>query len=173
MEVVRPESLEGLYGEQYKKLPTDTHRAQQALNAIGRLLPLWMSGAPLCRLEAAYLERTDQLDRCEHARHFVSRIVPELAFVAGLPARLLTVRGKQAGNPPVLPTVLVTLGSIVREGADSPEALATRINCGRNVSRVAARQKFDEIKGLAPAGNPTENFEETRNRMRAAEAIQN
>ena len=136
-----------------------------------RGVPLWMSGVPLCELEAAFLERTDQLGLCERARHFVSRIVPDLAFTAGLPGRLLAVRGKQAGNATPLPTVLATLGSIVREGTDSPEALATRINCGRSVSRVGARRTFDKIKNFAPMGEPTENFEETRNRMRAAEAI--
>lgn len=170
-ELVRPESLEGLFGEQFKRLPSDAHRARQALNTIGRLLPLWMSGVPLCELEAAFLEGPDQLRQCDHARHFVSRIVPDLAFMAGLPGRLLAVRGKQAGDATPLPTVLATLGSIVREGTDSPEALATRINCGRSVSRVGARRIFDKIKNLAPNGEPTENFEETRSRMRAAGAI--
>jgi hypothetical protein len=142
MELVRPESLEGLFGEQFKKLPTDEHRAEQALNAIVGLLPLWMSGAPLCELEVAFLGRTERLGRCEHARHFASRIVPDLAFTAGL--------SKQAGDTTPLATVFATLGSMVREGTDSPEALATRIDCGRNVSRVGARRIFDKIKELAP-----------------------
>jgi hypothetical protein len=171
MELVRPESLEGLFGEQFKKLPTDEHRAEQALNAIVGLLPLWMSGAPLYELEAAFLGRTERLGRCEHARHFASRIVPDLAFTAGLPGRLLAARSKQAVDTTPLATVFATLGSMVREGTDSPEALATRINCGRNVSRVGARRIFDKIKELAPHGNPIEIFEETRNRKRAAQAI--
>jgi hypothetical protein len=162
MDLVRPDSLQGLFGEQYKKLPSD---------AITLLLPIWMSGAPLCKLEAAFLNRNDRLGRCEHARHFVLRVLPDLAFMAGLPARLLTVRAKQAGDQSPLRTVLATLGSAVREGCDGPEALAARINCGRSVSRVAARRTFDGIKALALAGSQTENFEETRLRMRAADTI--
>jgi hypothetical protein len=171
MDLVRPESLEGLFGEAYKKLPNDVERAKQALSAISILLPLWMSGAPLCKLEAEFLSSANGLGRCEHARQFVSRVVPDLAFLAGLPARLLTARAKQSGYPVPQRTVLATLGSAVREGCNSPEALATRINCGRSVSRVKSRMTFDAIIGLAPPGNPTEDFEITRYRMRAADAV--
>jgi hypothetical protein len=172
MDIVRPESLEGLFGEKYKKLPTDEQRASQALAALEKLWPLWMSGVPLCKLEATHLDRQDQLGKCENARHFVSRIVPDLAFLAGLPAQLLTARAKSAGAvPPPLRTVLATLSGTVREGCDSPEALATRINAGRTVSRVAARRIYDKIKVYAPPGNPAEDFEITRQRMRGAEAV--
>src|SRR5882724_1564717 len=171
IDVVRPESLEGLFGEAYKKLPSDVERAGQALSAISLLLPLWMSGVPLCKLEAEFLASTDNLGRCEYARHFVSRIVPDLAFLAGLPARLLTARAKQSSDPAPLRIVIGTLGSAVREGCDSPEALATRINCGRSISRVMARVTFDTIKSFAAAGSPTEDFEATRQRMRGADAV--
>jgi hypothetical protein len=109
MDFIRPESLAGLFGDAYKKLPDDWHRAREALAKIIILLPLWMSGTPLNQLEAAYLARTDKLGRCEYARHFVSRIVPEIAFLAGLPARLLITRGKHNALPPALQTVLATL----------------------------------------------------------------
>src|SRR3546814_10264513 len=115
----------------YKKLPTDADRAAVALPAVALLLPLWMSGVPLRELEAAFLPSGKKLGRCEYARHFVSRIVPDLAFIAGLPTRLLTARAKAAEEPLVISTVLATLGGIVREGCNSPEALATRLNLGR------------------------------------------
>jgi hypothetical protein len=38
MDMVRPESLEGLFGEKYKKLPNDEQRSIQALAAISKLL---------------------------------------------------------------------------------------------------------------------------------------
>ena len=171
MDFIRPESLEGLFGESYKKLPNDEHRAREALAKIVVLLPLWMSGVPLCQLEAAYLGRTDKLGRCEYARYFVSRIVPEIAFLTGLPARLFIARGKHVVTPPALHTVLATLGSIVREGCDSPEALATKINCGRSISRVAARRMFEKIRDFAHGGSLTEGFEITRQRMQQADAI--
>jgi hypothetical protein len=144
-------------------------RAEMALKTITQLLPYWMAGAPLRVIEAAYLGRTDRLDKCEYARHFVARIVPDLAFLAGLPARLIAARDKsQSESPPPLRTILAVLGSTLREGCDSPETLATRINCGRDVSRVAARVLYDSIKGHAGYGSPTEGFEDTRGRMRLA-----
>jgi superfamily II DNA/RNA helicase len=167
LSIVRPESLEQLLGEKYKNLQNDIQRAPRAVDAVSKMLPIWMSGAPLSDLEANFLGRTDRLGKCEHARQFVSRIVPDLSFMAGLPARLLTARAKYSGVTPQLPTVLATLGSIVREGCDSPEALAVRLSMGRDVSRVKARRVFEEIKNRIPLGNPFEDFEETRQRVAA------
>lgn len=130
-----------------------------------------MSGAPLCDLEAKFLNRSDKLGRCIHARHFVSRIVPELAFLVSLPARLIVARDKKSEDPKPLRTVLATLGSAVREGCDSPETLATRINLGRSVSRVAVHKIVENIRSLVVTGNPIEEFEQTRDRMRGAHAI--
>ena len=131
-----------------------------------------MAGVPLCQIEAAHVERTDGLGKCEYARHFASRVVPDLAFLAGLPAQLLTARAKSAGDSPQpLRAVLATLGGTIREGCDSPEALATRINNGRTLSRVAARKLYDKIKAYIPPGTSHEDFEITRQRMRSAEAV--
>jgi hypothetical protein len=91
LDLVRPESLEGLFGDQYKRLPSDTDRAQHALAKLASLWPSWMSGLPLSHLEVEFLRRTDRLGFCEHARHFVSRIVPDLAFLAEACARGLEV----------------------------------------------------------------------------------
>ena len=81
MEFVRPENLEGLFGTSYKSLSDDEVRASHAITAVSQLLPLWMRGAPLRELEAVFLDRNEDLDKCEHARRFVSRIVPDLAFL--------------------------------------------------------------------------------------------
>ena len=65
---------------------------------------------------------------------------------------------KESKDPPSLCTALATLASAVREGYDSPEALA-------------ARQKFDAIKDFGSVGNPTEDLEKTRHRMQIANAL--
>jgi hypothetical protein len=170
LELARPESLEGLFGEAYKRLPTDEARALQALAMIRRILPVWMSGAPVRDIEAAIQGKTTGLGYCETARHFVTRIVPDLAFVAGLPARLLLARhaALNPDDPAEIPTILATLGSIVREGCDSPESLAARIEAGRQVSRVAARRLFNEAAPYLIPGTPTESFETTQTRVRNA-----
>jgi hypothetical protein len=173
LELVRPESLEGLFGEAYKKLPTDEARALQALEMIRRILPVWMSGAPVRDIEWAIQGKATGLGYCETARHFVTRVAPDLAFVAGLPARLLLARhaATTPDDPAEIPTILAALGSILREGCDSPESLAVRLEAGRQISRVAARRLFSQAAPHLTPGTPTEPFETTQARVRNAMVV--
>jgi hypothetical protein len=168
LEFVRPENLENLLGDKYKKLATDKDRAAMALPKIAQLWPLWMSGIPLCKIEAAFLGKLTGLGQCRHARHFATRIAGDLAFFAGLPARLLTARAKAANVTPTTPTVLATLGSAVREGCDGPDTLAVRINNRRSISRVAARRQYDDLKPYITPGSATEDLDGVRERIREA-----
>lgn len=171
MTVVRPQSLEEMFGTKYKKLPDEASKAKVALAAIRLLWPIWLSGAPLCDLETAFLGKAAGLDKCKHARHFVSRIVPDLAFLAGLPGRLLAARLKAAGDESPVPLVMSVLGSIVREGCDSPESLAVRFDVGKTTSRVMARKHFEDIASHITPGSPTEDFDATMNRIRQADIV--
>lgn len=173
LELVRPESLEGLFGEAYKKLSTDEARALQALEMLRRILPVWMSGAPVRDIEAEIQGTTTGLGYCETARHFVARVAPELAFVMGLPARLLLARhaARTSDDAAEISTILATLGSVVREGCDSPESLAVRLEAGREVSRVAARRLFNLAAPHLTPGTSTEPFETTRARVQTAMAV--
>jgi hypothetical protein len=167
MELMRPETLEGMFGDKYKKLPSDGERALQALDTIKRALPIWMAGESLNKLEKVLQENPKALGHCEKARHFALRVVPDLAFIAGLPARLILAR-HAAVDPETAPqmrTTLATLGAIVREGCDSPESLAARHLAGRAISRVAARRAFETIAENLSRGDPMEDFEVTRIRV--------
>ncbi|HEX4196213.1 MAG TPA: DEAD/DEAH box helicase [Caulobacteraceae bacterium] len=173
MDLVRPESLEGLFGDAYKKLATDDERSLQALDLIDKILPIWMSGAPICDIEAVAEGRTTNLGYCVTARHFTTRVAPDLAFVAGLPARLLLARlaATAPDDEPEIPTVLATLGSVIREGCDSPAALAARLDAGRTVSRVAARLEYERALPHLGPSSPNEPFEATLVRVRNALAV--
>lgn len=168
---LRPQNVEGLFGEDYKRLSDDSTKAAHALPVIKRLLPLWMASQPLVKLEAEYRSKTTGLGECRKARHFVSRMVPDLAFLAGLPGLLLAARKRATGDDSPVPIVLATLGAMVREGCDSPESLAMRMICGRSVSRVGARAEFERVMHLVPAPAGAETFETTRERVRHAQMI--
>lgn len=56
--------------------------------------------------------------------------------------------------------VLATLGSIVREGCDSPESLAVRLHLTPSVSCVAARKHYDAIRQHIQPGSPNESFDD-------------
>lgn len=169
LDFVRPENLEGLFGEAYKKLPSDEERGRQGLAALLKILPLWMSARPLCEIERHYTG-TQDVGNCKFARQFALRIVQDLAFVAGLPARILVARNAAndlEGKPTFpVPTVLSTLAAIVREGCDSPDSLASRLEHGRDVSRVRAMILHNGYKAFIEAGGEFENFDDTRERVR-------
>lgn len=166
LELVRPENVEGLFTGDYKKLQTDQERGAFALPIITDMLQKWLAGLPLNIIEASHPK--EDADKCEYSRHFALRIVPDLAFVAGLPARLLAA---QNGDDTPIPITLATLGSCVREGCDSPEGLATRLASGRSVSRVAARAHYEELLPYFDAGQIDETFEQTMDRYRKASAV--
>jgi superfamily II DNA/RNA helicase len=166
LELVRPENIEGLFTGDYKKLVSDQERGAFALPVIIDMLRKWLAGLPLNVIEASHPK--EDAAKCEYSRHFVLRIVPDFAFVAGLPARLLAA---QNGEDIPIPITLATLGSCVREGCDSPESLAARLASGRSVSRVAARAHYVELLPYFKAGQIDETFEQTMDRYRAASTV--
>ncbi|KFL29540.1 hypothetical protein JP75_20430 [Devosia riboflavina] len=169
--LVRPENVDDLFGTSYEKLDSDIDRANMALPVIHELLRLWMMGLPLSSLEAIYPDRPDT-SRCKHARHFSLRLVPDLAFAAGLPGRLVTARRQMDPNSLPIGLILETLGTCVKEGADSPEVLSARIALGRGISRPAARARYEELAGLFAPREADETFEETLHRFRQARVLE-
>ena len=128
-----------------------------------------MRGAPLKEMEKTHPK--PDTSRCKHARHFVLRLVPDpFAFLTGLPARMLTAQ-HVGDDPAQIPLSLGTLGAAVREGCDSAEVLAVRIDDGRSVSRVAARKHYEEIKPHIQAGSAEDTFDEVLIRVREAAAL--
>jgi superfamily II DNA/RNA helicase len=170
LDLLRPENVEGLFGGVYAALTNDRAKGEMALPIIRDMLNLWMSGGPLNEVEQAYPGGGDA-KHCEYSRHFMLRLVPDLAFVASLPARILTAQAAKDGAEPKIPTVLATLGAVVREGCDSAECLAVKRNAGASVSRVAARGRYETLIPYLNAGDPFETFEDTRDRIRGIEAL--
>jgi hypothetical protein len=168
LELVRPESLEGLFGEAYKKLPTDEARALQALELIRLILPVWMSGAPVRDIESAIQGKTTGLGYCETARHFVTRVAPDLAFVAGLPAASCS-HATQRG-PPMMRR---RSRRYWRPSEASCAKGATRRNRSRCVSRLGVRCPEWELAvcsmGRLPILSPVRRPKPSRPRRRGSE----
>jgi ATP-dependent RNA helicase DOB1 len=167
LQLLRPSDVEGLFGKDYKALATSVEQAGFALPVLRTLTEKWMAGEPLCKLERAAGTAAGKLGTCEIARHFTNRVVPDIAFVAGLPVRILAARA--AAEPGVaISTAISTLSGGVRRGCDSPEALANAVHLGREVSRVAARKEFETIRKHIQPGDEVEPFETTLERVRRA-----
>jgi superfamily II DNA/RNA helicase len=89
LQLLRPGDVEGLFGKTYKDLASPVAQAQYALPVLRALTEHWMAGKPLCDLELAAGTDPRTLKTCEVARHFVVRVVSDIAFVAGLPGQSL------------------------------------------------------------------------------------
>jgi hypothetical protein len=166
--LIRRESLEGMFGTSYKQLPDDYAKGLRAIETIELLLPLWMQGATLAKLELALGTPIASLRRCEKAREFVLRIVPELAYVYSLLPQLYVMLFAMQMTTPV---ALATIGPAVREGYDSPEKVALRqVRAGR-LNRVAVHRQYVQIAPYVMLAQPVELFSDVLSRVRQAADI--
>lgn len=170
MHLIRPNDIEGLFGKDYRAITGNAAKAKVALPQIRPLLTAWMAGKPLCELERAIGTKEHLIKTCETARHFAVRLVPDLAFVAGLPARILAARAVAAGEEAAIPIVLQTLSGVVRKGCASPAQLANAVHLNSD-SRPAARTRFLQIEHHIPAGEPLETFDTVLERVRHAHLL--
>ncbi len=168
LQVLRPTDVEGLFGKQYKELATNVAKAEHALPVIKALTRKWMAGKTLRKMEIAAGTLSEKVGTCETARHYVARVAADMAFVAGLPARIVAARAAAAGEDPDISLVLATLATCVRRGCNTPERLANAVIHGKELSRVSALELFKPVERLLgpPAGN--EDFEAVTRRVRLA-----
>lgn len=147
-----------------------------ALPAIRRRLGIWMAGRPLIDIEVELGRRAEVDPICRAARTFLTRSVHEFAYVAGLVAQIF--RGQidnwnpfaddLEGSAPDMPMSLGTLAACVREGVDSPEALAVHMVRQRRDPYVSRVSTYVVLSGLRTALEPagaTEQFADLRRRV--------
>lgn len=167
LQLIRPNDIEGLFGESYRSLKSDVDRANRALPVIKLLLKAWMDGKPLCELERTIGTPENRIKTCETARHFAVRLTADLAFLAGLPARIITAKAAIVCEEPLVKTTLITLSGAVRKGCSSPEILANAVFL-KSYSRPAARVKFEQILPYMVSGGQFDSFDSVQVRVRHA-----
>ena len=170
LQLIRPNDIEGLFGKSYRSLNSDIDRANMALPVIKTLLKTWMDGKPLCELERAIGTPENKIKTCETARHFAVRLTADLAFLAGLPARIIAAKAAILCEEPLVKTTLITLSGAVRKGCSSPEILANAVFL-KSYSRPAARAKFEQILPYLVSGGQFDSFESIQVRVRHAHDI--
>jgi len=162
--LIRQESLEGIFGSKYKKLDSDAAKGSFAVGAFEQLLPAWMAGATLVALEQIVGTPTNRLGKCETAREFILRIVPELAYLYGIIPQIY----KTLLPMEPVPIALATLGGAVREGVDRPEKVALRQVRSRRINRIAVHRQYQNILRYLSPGNSAETFSDTMDRIKNA-----
>lgn len=169
-QLMRPESLESMFGATYRHLQTDDDRGIYALGLIEKMLPAWMSGSPLVELERLAGTPEGKLGKCEVAREFTLRCIPELSYLYGVLAQLYM---SLFSTELVVPIALATLGAAVREGLDQPEKVALRQIRTRRPNRIAIHREFQEIAKLIPSPAINEDLSGVVLRVQSAIDVKN
>lgn len=150
VKLIRKDTLENFMGTAYKKTSSEEKRAQLAKDLLFPLLSLWMHGATLSDVEEAYGTKPHLVKSCEKAREFALRIIPELAYLFGLPNLVLKAMKVHEGAAISSPLGLDTLGACVRKGFNRIEQLAYDITKDGVTSRREVHREFETFRVHLP-----------------------
>ena len=168
--IFRRQNLEQLFGKTtYNSLTTDDEKMAHTLPILRKLTWYWMRGNPLCELEKVLEIDPKKLKKCDKARQFVLRIIPDLSYLFGLPALLYERTQVNKVDPVPLPSSLSQLGRCVKLGFNFHEKLALH-NIMRNarLSRRQIHQNYTFVKPYLAAAPPNERWEQTLKRVELA-----
>lgn len=153
--LIRPSTLDAVLGKPYKALASDVERGQYILNYAADPLKRWMAGSTLAEIELAFGTKAAKLGKCDLARDFILRIIPEFAFIFGLPLQIVRAMKKGTEQEQMLPGLgLSTLSACIRGGFDVAEKLALRQALNARSSRIAVHRRYASLHAsIAPASD--------------------
>ncbi|MGO4309062.1 DEAD/DEAH box helicase [Pseudomonas sp. KB_15] len=171
--LIRKETLEVFLGTPYKKLKDDNSRGKHACQIIFPLLELWMAGHTLASMEASTGTPANKVGKCEFAREFVLRIIPELSYIFGLPNQIFRAITVDRGEDTESPVGLNCLALCVKEGLDSVEKVALREVSKKRLARRELHYKHQDIESYAGTLKEGESFGDVVSRITQALALVN
>ena len=165
--VVRPSSVVSVFGTAVKGFETDPDKAALAIARIRQVTPAWIAGNPLNDIEQIITSKNT--GKCDSAREWALRFVPELAYYFGLTVQVfLRRRLAIEGHEPNMPLVFAQHGRCFREGFDHPEKLALRQVVGTLIPRVLIHRKYAELERFLDQGTQYESLDDAKGRVRKA-----
>lgn len=167
-QMTRRESLDGYMGEPFKSIEGDEERGKFAVASVLEALKAWITGRTLADIQKLKLT-TQRQKHCEHARRFVLRVLPELAYIFSLPelVRQYLIEEELSLDIGELSSIeLEKLGNCVREGYDTVEKLALAKIRGKTASRVRVHRQWDEMDWWMEPKVPGETWQELFDRVK-------
>ena len=165
--IARPSTVVSVLGTAFAGFDTDTKKAALVLAKIREIIPLWIGGEPLNAIQA--LLSSKKPGKCDAAREWGLRLVPDLAYFFGLTIQVFQKqRLATTGLEPALPLEFAKLGRCFREGFDHPDKLALRQVVGGIMPRVAVHDRYAELEEYLPPGTQYESFPDAVRRIRRA-----
>ena len=167
-QMTRRESLDGYMGEPFKSIEGNEERGKLAVDVVLEALKAWVAGRTLAEIQQLK-PTTQQRKHCEHARRFVLRVLPELAYIFSLPElvrRYLTEEELSLEIGELVSVELEKLGNCVREGYDTVEKLALAKVRGKTASRIRIHRQWDEMDWWMDLKVPGETWQELFERVK-------
>lgn len=150
--IFHAENLERMLDSRYKNIISREHKSKYVIWVIRNITHLWMSGVPLCEIESNMPSKKAGKLKCEGARIFALRVVPDLSFIASLPGQLISAKSRYEGSEVIIPSEFENLSRMVRNGCDSIEILATKMHLGDSATRVQSHRYYNENRHRIPKG---------------------
>ncbi|MEP7210091.1 MAG: hypothetical protein ABI740_04580, partial [Alphaproteobacteria bacterium] len=111
----------------------------------------------------------NKLGTCDGARKFVLRVVPELAYLFGLPLLIKQSQIKRGLSPDMISAGLAQLGRCARLGLDAHEKAALNyVLRSERLSRIEIHARFKVLEPHIKIAADPETWEQTVERIDAA-----
>ncbi|MBE4398838.1 DEAD/DEAH box helicase [Vibrio parahaemolyticus] len=153
---VRMEALERAFKGDFKNL-TNTEKTSYFKSTVISLLMLWMQGASLRDIELRIGTPEQRLSKCNKAREFVIRVVPEIAYTAGILSHINHYMIIDSGPNPES-NKLKYLSQMTRLGFDKLSKLVLHSVVDTPASRVNTHIVYNHISDRLDSLNEEANF---------------
>ena len=151
------------------RMPSDVRAEFEQADLFGGALADavwgWMSGETLIALDVRLGGNSAKPGKVLKARKFVVKVIPDLAFAAGLVTQIKR-RQLEEQTQQEMPLIVATFGLCVREGTPSPEVAALRVtNSAERWSRQKAISLWKDIESFTASREDLETFARTKERV--------
>ncbi|HDS1824801.1 DEAD/DEAH box helicase [Stenotrophomonas maltophilia] len=170
-QLVRKGNLEGLFEKDFARLSSDQERGQWAIPRLQELLLMWMEGKSLMEMEVSQAIGASSAGKCKCSRIFVLRVVPDLAFIFGLPEQLIRAKRRAAADDGESPASASKLSACVKEGYAEVELLALSYVKNLSMVRRGIHELWTEVRPMVLAPIHPEKWAETLARVRSAHQV--
>lgn len=165
-QIFRLDDIEYLFGKPFRAIEGAANRTSYAVDKLETLTRIWMGGQPLRDIEMALGVVPEKVGKCNGARKFVVRIVPNLAYAFRL---IQDLELENRENVADVPSTLFYLDQCVRYGFDTHEKAALyNLLHQENLSRRALHRRFEEIRPYLGSALVAETSKGTRARVQLA-----
>ena len=146
--LLKVESIEYLFGQDFKDLKDDGGRSAFVVPKLRAALVKWMDGAPLTEIQSELSKKSRDVKRSTSARKFVIRVVPDLAHLMGAPLQILLRLVNEGQDEPLEPSpALMYSNRCIRRGYAGAEMAAYSVQMrAAGWSRREVHRSFREIE---------------------------